>query len=156
MVVLKSSFFPRKMDSHSWQILPFQPREDYIWKSKIYMWKQLWKIVWAQNWSYQHWNCYWSKKKGNNQSVDWNTSHTSWGQNSVCKWQYTSCMEQLDIPVLQKSRKTIARLWDRDWSLETATLMRDCQKYDILENELLHNNFILPEYSRSLWWNYIH
>ena len=35
-------------------------------------------------------------------------------------------------------------------SLETATLMRDCQKYDILENELLHNNFILPECSRSL------
>ena len=62
----------------------------------------------------------------------------------------------LDIPVLQKSRKTIVRLWDRDWSLETATLMRDYQKYDILENELLHNNFILPECSGSLWWNYIH
>ena len=62
----------------------------------------------------------------------------------------------VDIPVLQKSRKTIARLWDRDWSLETATLMRDYQKYDILENELLHNNFILPECSRSLWWNYNH
>ena len=55
----------------------------------------------------------------------------------------------------QKSRKTIVRLWDRDWSLETATLMRDYQKYDILENELLHNNFILPECSRYLWWNYI-
>ena len=30
VLVLKSSFFPRKMDSHSWQILPFQPREDNI------------------------------------------------------------------------------------------------------------------------------
>ena len=31
----------------------------------------------------------------------------------------------LDIPVSQKSRKTIVRLQDQDWSLDTATLMRD-------------------------------
>ena len=60
----------------------------------------------------------------------------------------------LVIPVSQKSRKTIARLWDRDWSLETATLMQDYQKYDILENKLLHNNIFVPECSRSLYVKY--
>ena len=32
--------------------------------------------------------------------------------------------------------------------------MPDYQKYDILENKLLHNNFILPECSRSLCVKY--
>ena len=43
----------------------------------------------------------------------------------------------IDIPVSQKSRKTIARLRDRDWSLDTTILMRDHQKYNILENDTI-------------------
>ena len=43
--------------------------------------------------------------------------------------KYFSCQtcdkDYTDIPVSQKSRKTIARLQNLDWSLDTATLMRD-------------------------------